>query len=278
MERIPLPDGTAEVPATASSCFRRIHAHIPLPYLRKKLGLFLERALDPEIYLNCRSLEKMPESEYVSLASLLEESGRKTTIHGPFFDLSPGAVDPGFRALTLERMRVALERARLFRPDCVVFHPGYDPVRFGGHSHIWLKNSIATWKQLLPLAERMPSTWLLLENIFERNPSTLAELLAKLPSPPFGFCLDTGHFQVFSELPLSEWFEALGPYLREVHLHDNSGRGDDHLPPGRGTIDFDDLFHRLSLLPDRPIGTVESHSEADLLESLAFLKDRGMMP
>jgi sugar phosphate isomerase/epimerase len=269
---------SAAVPAAPSSCFRRIHAHIPLPYLRSKLRIFLDRALDPEIYFNYRALELMPEKEYVELAALLEDAGRTVTIHGPFFDLSPGAVDPGFRALTLERMRVALERARLFHPDCVVFHPGYDPLRFGGHSHVWLKNSLVTWKHLLPLAERMPSTWLLLENIFERNPYTLAELLSKLPSPPFGFCLDTGHFQVFSEVPLSEWFQALGPYLREVHLHDNSGSGDDHLPPGRGAFDFNDLFQRLSLLPEKVIGTIEARSEADLMESLAFLKDRGRMP
>jgi sugar phosphate isomerase/epimerase len=278
MEKIPRRADSTGVPVAPSSCFLRIHAHIPLPYLRRKLGIFIQRAIDPEIYFNYRTLEKMPEKEYVELAALLEEAGRKVTIHGPFFDLSPGAVDPGFRALTLERLRVALERARLFRPDCVVFHPGYDPLRFGRHSHVWLKNSIGTWKQLLPLAERMPSTWLLLENIFERNPGTLAELLAKLPSPPFGFCLDTGHFQVFSEVPLSEWFEALGPYLREVHLHDNSGGGDDHLPPGMGTFDFSDLFKRLSLLPDKVIGTVEAHSEADLMQSLSFLGDHGMMP
>jgi sugar phosphate isomerase/epimerase len=119
----------------------------------------------------------------------------------------------------------------------------------------------------------MPSTWLLLENIFENEPSSLRELLSRLPSPPFGFCFDTGHFQVFSDVSLDEWIESLGPWLREVHLHDNDGSGDHHSPPGRGTFDFDSLFRLLAALPQDILGTIEAHSEADLLESLGYLQN-----
>jgi len=265
------PSGATTFP----SCFRRIHAHVPFPFLKRKLHFFLERALNPEIYFSYRALEKIPEKDYADLAAILEESGLKATIHGPFYDLSPGALDPGFRALTLQRMTLALERASLFSPECVVFHPGYDPLRFGEHRHVWLKNSLQTWKELIPQGKKMPSTWFLLENIFENDPFSLAELLSRLPSPPFGFCFDTGHFQVFSDVALDEWIGALGPYLREVHLHDNAGTADDHLPPGRGTFDFEALFGLLSHLPEKIIGTVEAHSEDDLLESLDCLRDHG---
>jgi len=37
-----------------------------------------------------------------------------------------------------------------------------------------------------------------------------------------------------------------GPRLRTLHLHDNYGEVDDHLPPGRGTIDWADLFAALA--------------------------------
>lgn len=257
------------------SCFSGIQAHIPFPFLKRKLDVFLRRGLDPEIYFNYSALERMPLEDFTSLATVLEENDRNVTIHGPFYDLSPGALDPGFRALTLQRMSLALERAALFTPETVVFHPGYDPLRFGEHRKAWLKNSLRTWRNLLPHSKNLPSTWILLENIFEKDPSSLAELLEHLPSPPFGFCFDTGHFQVFSDVSLASWIETLGPWLREVHLHDNAGGGDDHLPPGRGTFDFDALFGHLALLPRKIIGTVEAHNEEDLMESLGYLRSHG---
>lgn len=263
-------DRSGELPLP-STCFHRLHAHVPLPYLRKKLPLFLEHSLNPEIYFNHRSLESLPEKKFIDLAADLAEHGRKATIHGPFHDLSPGAVDTEFRLLTIKRISTAMMRASYFAPDCIVFHPGFDPLRFGQHRELWLRNSLRTWKQLLPLAETMASTWILMENIFEQEPSTLKALLEELPSPPFGFCFDVGHFQVFSEVTLDEWLSALGPFLREVHLHDNDGGGDDHLPPGQGTFDFPRLFQRLSSLPQKIIGTIEAHSESDMFIGLDYL-------
>jgi sugar phosphate isomerase/epimerase len=273
-----LEEHRPEEPSHQPSCFSQIHAHIPLPYLRKKIGLFLEKALNPEIYFNYRALERMAGDDIAALASTLSGHGRRVTIHGPFYDLSPGAIDPGFRALTADRMIISLKRGAPFNPDAVVFHPGYDPLKFAEHRAAWLRNSLRTWRQLLPQAEKMTGTWILIENIFERDPFTLAELLARLPTPPFGFCLDTGHFNLFSDLPLSDWLEVLGPHLREVHLHDNDGRGDQHLPPGQGLFDFPAIFREISKLSQPVIGTVEAHNEPDLLQALSFLEARGLRP
>ena len=111
----------------AVSCFSQIHAHIPLPFLKKKIDLFLEHSLNPEIYFNYRALESTPEAEIAGMAATLAAHGRRVTIHGPFYDLSPGAIDPAFRALTVERLGTALRKAAPFLPDSIVFHPGYDP-------------------------------------------------------------------------------------------------------------------------------------------------------
>ena len=260
----------------AGKPFTQVQAHVPLRHLRKKLSLFLDNSLNPEIYFHHSVLESTSPRELAPLAAAFSEKGRRVTVHGPFYDLSPGAVDPAFRALTVERMRLALVRAAPFSPDSVVFHPGYDPERFAAHRRAWLKNSISTWRQILPQAADIPGAWILIENIFERDPSTLAELLDSLPSPPFGFCLDTGHFQVFSDVPLDDWLSALGPHLREVHLHDNHGLTDEHLPPGTGIFDFPHLFQRLSQMNHPVIGTLEAHSERVLWDGLAYLERHGI--
>jgi sugar phosphate isomerase/epimerase len=135
----------------------------------------------------------------------------------------------------------------------------------------WLENSIATWRQLL--AEIQGSdTVIVLENVYERHPEPLRRLLEALDSPQARFCFDTGHANAFGSTPVAGWMEGLGHYLGEVHLHDNHGVTDVHLPVGEGTFPFREL---MSLLRERnlsPVLTLESHSEETLQRTLANLQ------
>jgi sugar phosphate isomerase/epimerase len=51
-----------------------------------------------------------------------------------------------------------------------------------------------------------------------------------------GICLDFGHAQL--EGDVAEIVETVSEHLVAVHLHDNRGRADDHLPPFEGGIDW----------------------------------------
>jgi sugar phosphate isomerase/epimerase len=64
----------------------------------------------------------------------------------------------------------------------------------------------------------------------------------------------------------------LGPYIGQLHLHDNHGSHDEHLPLGSGKIDFYQLFTYLKSneIP-QPIITLEPHQEEDLWPSLDYL-------
>lgn len=257
--------------------FERIHVHVPYPALREHLPLLTGHGLSPEIYLPKSSLAGLLSGGGAEDARRVREAGLSASVHGPFADLSPGAVDAGFRDLTRERMRDALRGAARFAASHVVFHPGYDPLRFRDHAQLWLRNSLRTWNGLLPLPEGLAGCWIAIENIFEDGPSTLAALMERLPSPPFGFCLDTGHFQMFSKEPLEAWFDALGPRLREVHLHDNGGDSDEHLPPGAGIFDFERLYRLVGRLGHPVLGTLEMHRVPHIFEGLDHLRSHGVL-
>ena len=65
-------------------------------------------------------------------------------------------------------------------------------------------------------------------------------LLDRLPADVFGYWHDTGHAQNLESLGLTrheDWLRTYGPRCVGVHLHDCAGLHD-HLPPGRGAIDF----------------------------------------
>ena len=57
----------------------------------------------------------------------------------------------------------------------------------------------------------------------------------------FGVCLDSGHALITGE-DLPATVRAIGGKLGVLHLHDNDGERDDHLPPYLGKLDFDALI------------------------------------
>jgi sugar phosphate isomerase/epimerase len=78
---------------------------------------------------------------------------------------------------------------------------------------------------------------------------------------------------VFSYTPLNIWLQELGKYLGHLHLHDNRGRMDEHLPVGCGTFPFAELFQTLQAIKAKPSMTLEAHDQADLWQSLNNVKN-----
>lgn len=256
---------------------KHLQVHIPFDQLiQKHLEKILRDWINPEIAFNCSILDRFADRDFATVGRSLREAGRHVTLHGPFMDLRPGAIDPKIRQVSLDRFRRVFEIASWFRPRSIVFHPCYDEKYYVSSSRKWLENSIDTWMQLLPLAERMDA-WIALENVYEADPGYLALLLDALPSRHVGFCFDTGHFNAFAGSSLDDWIDKLGSRLLEIHLHDNHGSLDEHLPVGEGTFPFEKLF---SLLRERrlhPILTVEAHSERNLAKTLANIEALGLL-
>ena len=55
----------------------------------------------------------------------------------------------------------------------------------------------------------------------------------------------------------------LGDRLGEIHIHDNDGTTDQHLPVGEGNFPFRELLALVRRKNLRPILTIESHSDTE---------------
>ena len=60
---------------------------------------------------------------------------------------------------------------------------------------------------------------------------------------------------------------ALAGRLRELHIHDNHGKSDEHLPVGRGTFPFRELKRLLKTM-DNLYFTAEASSESSARDTL----------
>jgi sugar phosphate isomerase/epimerase len=251
----------------------RVQVNAPFARLREQyLERFLSLGLNPEIGLDALCLERFSAREFSSVADKLLGRGLSVTFHGPFQDLSPGALDPAVWQITRKRFEQVLRLMPLFKPRTLVCHAGYETKRYGYVRHRWIEKSIEMWTWLGREVRSQGAT-LMLENVFEDGPEDMRPIFEPLHEVGVGFCLDTGHQHAFSKTPMAKWLSVLGPYMGQLHVHDNSGREDEHRAPGSGTIDFRGLFSTLGRLRNTPpVITLEPHDEQDLLPSLKYME------
>jgi sugar phosphate isomerase/epimerase len=245
----------------------RLHAHLPWLRCGEFLEPILELGLAPEIAFKGPELDDLPPERLAAVARQLAACNRRPTVHAPFFDLSPGAMEPLVREVTRQRLTQSLQAAHQLGAHLMVVHPGYDRWRYPKLAAAWTAHAADTLAPLVTMAARCDCR-LALENIYEATPDTLLALVEHLSSPWFGHCFDIGHWHLFGEVPLEQWLAKVASRLLHLHLHDNRGQSDDHLPVGEGTIDYAPLLQALATIAPRPSITLEAHNPAELQRSV----------
>ncbi len=251
---------------------RQVHINMPYKVMPQYLEMALNYRFNLEIGFEAADFDRVPRSELLALARQLERNHCRTTVHGPFWDLCPGSLDPAIRQVSYLRLQQLFDILDIFQPLQVVCHTGFDPRHHRGYQDVWMDHSVNIWEAMVKRAAAMKIP-LLLENVWEHGPELFQELFGRIDSPFFGFCLDAGHQHSFSQTPLPEWLESLSGVLREIHVHDNDGSEDAHLPVGQGSIDFVLLFDFLREREISPLLTLEPHSDEHLPLSLSGLKE-----
>jgi sugar phosphate isomerase/epimerase len=244
-----------------------IHAHVPYGRLAEHLDFAIANRINPEVFFPAEALDHLIWEELASLAGIIHSAGLRTTIHAPYLDLNPGAIDPSIRAASRHRIQQVLKAAELLSPDVIVVHPGYDDLHYGDNRLVWLKNSIDFWREFVPKAHEI-GTILAIENIYEKEPSTIKALIEAVDEPCFRHCFDIGHWHMFTTVTLDEWFSELGEYIAESHIHDNHGTSDEHLPVGEGVINFAQFFPLLNQYAPAAVWTVEAHNTEHLQRAM----------
>ncbi len=100
---------------------------------------------------------------------------------------------------------------------------------------------LARLRRLVAHAEQQQVT-IALENL--RQSAHLEQAFATIHSHRLRFCYDSGHENHYT----GKWdlLDRYGDRLAALHLHDNSGHLDQHLPPGAGTVPWDWLMRRIA--------------------------------
>ena len=167
-------------------------------------------------------------------------------LHAPFNELFPCAIDPKARELAAYRFRQAIELAKRYGAEKVVIHGGYNGLTY---YPVWyVEQSVAFWKEFL---KEDPGVQIVLENVLEREPAWILDIIKGVDDPRLRMCLDIGHVSAYSNISVMDWLEACATYISHFHIHNNDGTMDQHSALFDGRIPMKEFLSRAEqLCPD----------------------------
>jgi sugar phosphate isomerase/epimerase len=204
---------------------------------------FLELAMDPP-----RAHYSSVRRQQAAIRNALNRHSLGLICHLPTFVYTADLTE-SIREASVKEMLGSLETAAELGPDKIVLHPSI----ITGLGALVMETSMGYAYQCLEtLVARADQLGLgiCLENMFPKlqpfcEADIFEEVFARFPA--LKLTLDTGHAHIGSpnEKRILEFIRRLGARIGHLHISDNLGKRDDHLPIGAGTINFRNILPAL---------------------------------
>lgn len=202
-------------------------------------------------------------------------------VHGPFYGIKINAFDTKIQQVVRDRMMQALEFVEAIQATHMVIHSPFD--YFGNHflnltkgtrRKLEIEAAHSTLKDVVSTAADLGCT-IVIENIHDRNPDLLLDLVQSFKSDFVRMSLDVGHAMLMQQIggpSADQWVAAASDLLGHVHIQDTDGLQDRHWPPGKGSLNFFALFEELNALNHTPRLILEMDKSDWILEGYEHLK------
>lgn len=187
-----------------------------------------------------------------TVRAVLDETGLSATGHMAYY-LPIGSPMAQLRQAAITAADPYLAAFAAIGVSPVTVHSHWPPSMF--EARVGLDLQIETLRRLVERTRAL-GIELMYEPVGHDHdtPDHLAEILAAVPGL---LChLDIGHCNTGGRNP-GAMLRRFGPQVRHLHLHDNDGRSDLHLPPGTGCIDWPDVVAALREIHYAHTATIE---------------------
>jgi sugar phosphate isomerase/epimerase len=204
-----------------------------------------------------------------------EEFRNVISLHGPIMDIIPHAVDEDIRKIVMRRVTTTMRVAELLGVKRVVFHTGINPVVTAPNYYKNIcKQQAKFWNEVL---DKFKQQIICLENMWEPDHKILKMILKYTKNDRLKICFDVAHAQVYGKISYKQWFSKLSEYIVHLHLNDNSGKYDEHLAIGDGSIDWKTVMGEIDKLETNPRVVIEMPELDKIKKSLKYLRSEGYL-
>ena len=200
-------------------------------------------------------------------------------------NLTLAAHDEDRRKAAVDEVLATLDVASTVPYSTLVLHCGV-PEPFGGAADNHLGSMVRSLEELSPVAQQLGVR--LAVEVIPNAISSAAALVdlaeSDIDAPALGICMDVGHARLMGDVV--DAIETCSGHLITTHLHDNRGRNDDHLVPGKGVIDWDGALlafqkigydgawiFELAAVPERKASLEQAAKARARFESLLHIGD-----
>jgi len=170
---------------------------------------------------------------------IVETTDLVITIHLPYSDLNLASMNQPIWEETLRQMKECISLASEFCGLAVV-HPGYlSPLGKQMPDRAWEQNILGL-QEICDHAEEFGmriavENMLNIESMLGRTPEEILGMLENVRRENLGFVFDVGHANTNGNV---DSFLALKEKIVHVHVHDNKGARDEHLPVKSGNVNW----------------------------------------
>ncbi len=203
------------------------------------------------------------------------------SFHAPFAeDIDLTSPSRKQRQESLNEILRAADAAAALEVRHFVFHPGPEKPKDKSRGEIvdrmnYAAEAIHTIAQYCKTRRIAIALENMLPHLLFGNTRDMLWILGTVQDVSPGVCLDTGHAHLSSELDTMV-LKLIG-HLRMLHANDNRGKEDDHLPPGRGGIDWPRLLSELWRTDFRGSLILELAGNPDISPEVMLAEARGSM-
>lgn len=233
----------------------------------------LENALDfiEGLGLEYAELVHQFPSEVID-AELLESYNLKYSIHAPFMDVNIASLQDQSRLNSIKQIKSSIDLANEIDAEAVVIHPGvtsYLPNKFFKKevNEFAMKSMVKLGRYgedlgVLTTFENMPA----FESMLFNDMKKLNEFLT---SHELYMTLDIGHANHAGYPAEAMYFDS----IKHIHIHDNFGDDDSHLPLGEGSIDLKCIVNTLEKNNYDGIYILEVNDYDSIEKSYKYMKE-----
>ncbi|MBO4266512.1 MAG: sugar phosphate isomerase/epimerase [Lachnospiraceae bacterium] len=196
-------------------------------------------------------------------------------LHGVFYDICLNSCDRKIREISERRVDSSMTIARKLNCRKVIFHtnfiPGFIP---DFYVNGWVNMNADYYKKV---CAAYPDMTVCVENMFDFKPDMLLLLAKEMADVDnFAVCFDVAHINVHGER-CEDWIRDLAPYIRHLHINDNDGVADLHLPVGDGCVDWKEFFDTVDRYGIDSGMLIEVRGLDDFEKSMRYLIQRGFV-
>lgn len=204
---------------------------------------------------------------------IVETTDLVITIHLPYSDLNLASMNQPIWEESVRQTKNCLSLASEFG-RLAVLHPGHlSPLGKHMPDRAWEQNLLgiqqicdhAAELDMTVAVENMPN----IESLLGRTPEEILGIMENVDRENLGFVFDVGHANTNDNV--DQFLKELGDRIVHLHVHDNRGERDEHLPVRSGTVNWQNVVNALNGYSGRLV--TEARNLTQGAKSIQTLRD-----